>query len=110
MYGQMLPNRLIILALATFKILQYKSDNLIYRRLGTTIKVPNLMSGMWKTLGLSFALLVLKFVLHLNNFSLKAFSALLYAYMLSGRAITYMQSSTDFTENISNTVYLFGPY
>ena len=91
MYGQVLGNRLIILALATFKILQYKSDILIYGRLGTTIKVPNLMSAMWRTLGLSFALLVLKFVLHLKIFSLKAFSALLYAYTLSGRTITYMR-------------------
>ena len=44
MYGQMLAKTLVIFA--TLKILQYKSDILIYGRLGTTIKVPNLMSAM----------------------------------------------------------------
>ena len=87
----MLANRLIILALATYKILQYKYDILIYGRLGTTIEVASLMSGMQKTLSLSLALLVLKFVLHFNNFSLKAFSARLNVHMSSGRTITYMQ-------------------
>ena len=105
MYGQILAKTLTIFA--TFKILQYKSDILIYGRLGTTIKVPNLMSAMCKTLGLSFALLVLKFVLHLEEFSLKAFSSPLYAHMFWRRDISYIRSgcSVNIYENIRNTSY-----